>query len=293
MSPPIEVAEPRQVAVAREFGFRVQGVLSLVGARSLLDIVGNWCDQHRRPPWHIDAGKGAVHPIRSGQRKTIPLSPFSLRINLDTSVGYFGPEIRNTPHPDGDTTTKAQGVFSLHHAVPSLAIKAGRVGHAEWVGMPLAHVSLGFVRKVPAQLLGKKLHQHVAKIYMIFGFAFPNDENIPAELAEPTLNSSVSFHVVENFRLPIIRSGLRIRRSLAAGMTVPKATMNENNLSPARKYEVRRSGQISTVQAKSITESMSQTANAHFRDRVLAANSGHQRASFRIYQWFAISGCPA
>ena len=122
---------------------------------------------------------------------------------------------------------------------------------------------------------------------MVFGLAFPNDEHIPSEIAELALNPLISQNVVAKFRLPVFRSGLRTRRSLATKVAVPKASMNEHDLAPSGKDEVRRTRQVLSVQTETIAERMGQTANAHFRARVLATNSRHERAALRIYQWFA------
>lgn len=69
---------------------------------------------------------------------------------------------------------------------------------------------------------------------------------------------------------------------------MPKASMNEDDLAPRGEDEVGRSRQVAAMQTEAIAERMGQTADAHFRFRVLAANACHERAPSRIHLWFAL-----
>lgn len=63
-------------------------------------------------------------------------------------------------------------------------------------------------------------------------------------------------------------------------MFVPKATVNENNRAPARKYEIWLPRQTIPVQAITIPEPMNEAAHGHLWACVLRPNPAHPFASF-------------
>ena len=119
----------------------------------------------------------------------------------------------------------------------------------------------------------------------------PRNQN--GQFKSISLNPFVSQVVFAELRVPVLWSRHRTRGSLAAGVTMPKASMNEYHLAPRGEDEVGGSRQVAAVQAKAIAERVGQAANAHFRFRVLAANACHERAASRINQWFANFHSPA
>jgi hypothetical protein len=62
-------------------------------------------------------------------------------------------------------------------------------------------------------------------------------------------------------------------------MSVPKAAVNEHNLSSARQHNVRRTWKIATMESKAISGSEQHLADRDLGLRILAADFAHQRAS--------------
>ena len=61
---------------------------------------------------------------------------------------------------------------------------------------------------------------------------------------------------------------------------MPKTTVNEDNLSSAREYEIGLSWKVLTVKSVSKTQAMNKTANKHFRRSILTSDERHPFASF-------------
>ncbi len=131
--------------------------------------------------------------------------------------------------------------------------------------------------------LFKISNKYCFKFCLILCLAFPNDQYVPSEIPETPLHPSIPANVVIEFRLPVLRPGLRTRRSLATGMAMPKASMNKDDLAPRGEDEVGRAGEVASVQTEAIAERVGQAADAHFRFRVLAANARHERAASRVH----------
>ncbi len=69
-------------------------------------------------------------------------------------------------------------------------------------------------------------------------------------------------------------------------MPVPKAAMDEDDLSPAGKDEVRGAGQIAPMQAKPETQRVNEPADDDFRFSILALDQSHLAAARRIGHGF-------
>jgi hypothetical protein len=67
--------------------------------------------------------------------------------------------------------------------------------------------------------------------------------------------------------------------------------MDEDHFSPARKDEIRRSGQISPVQTKPIAKRMDETPNDNLRLGVLAFDQRHLAAASGIYLFQVTAPC--
>jgi hypothetical protein len=88
--------------------------------------------------------------------------------------------------------------------------------------------------------------------------------------------ASVALGVGLELALPKCDAGFGRGRITAATMTVPKAAVNEYGQPSRSKYDIRISGQIGRVKAKSQSETMKKLSHDPFRRRVLAPNSRHQ-----------------
>ena len=105
-------------------------------------------------------------------------------------------------------------------------------------------------------------------------FAFPNDENVPAESAKLHPVDSVSLAVSCELRAPVlVIEGARAPASTA--MLMPETAVDENHFVTRRKNNVRPSRQIADMKAKSIAERVGGAAYGQLGLCIGRANSRH------------------
>ena len=77
-------------------------------------------------------------------------------------------------------------------------------------------------------------------------------------------------------------------------MSVPEATVNENNLLVAGQHDVRFAGQLSGMQAETEPSPMYKGTNQEFRPRVSGSHAGHDAAAFLSGKYIRHTGplCP-
>lgn len=88
--------------------------------------------------------------------------------------------------------------------------------------------------------------------------ALPKDEDFPARPAERADDLSVAGLVRGDFIAPELDVRLRKRFTL---MTVPEATVYEDDLSVPREYEVGTAGQVFSVKSKAVSQAVSYAAD--------------------------------
>lgn len=146
-----------------------------------------------------------------------------------------------------------------------------------------ASFRLVFARVVlAAPVFREKCRNTVSQRDRIERFTFPNNQDIPAEGFQRVLLGCVTFDVLFELFFPVRRPGLWCRGTTATSVTVPKTSVDENDLSQPRKDQIRRSRQVATMKAKAIPQSAYQPANDHFRLGVLAVYSRHEGGSRRV-----------
>jgi hypothetical protein len=118
----------------------------------------------------------------------------------------------------------------------------------------------------------------------ILHLTFPNYQSAPTLALQCLDRPSVSRAVLEEFGPPKGSPRFRERRFSTIGMLMPKTPVNENSLLSGRKDKVRTARQITTMQAKSISEGMRKTPNYSLGLRVLSANACHKPTAFRGYR---------
>jgi hypothetical protein len=79
-----------------------------------------------------------------------------------------------------------------------------------------------------------------------FKLALPNHYCAPTQLPKTTRVCGVSLAIVDYLLAPIASAALG-QLSLGASMAVPKASVDENDLSPTREYDVWFPRQINTM----------------------------------------------
>jgi hypothetical protein len=87
-------------------------------------------------------------------------------------------------------------------------------------------------------------------------FTFPNHQHAPTKLTEFRLSLFVSNHVCIEFGIPKTGACRRPRGAFAASVLMPETTMNKYNLFVFRQNNIRIAGQILSVQAKPVSQSM-------------------------------------
>ncbi len=85
--------------------------------------------------------------------------------------------------------------------------------------------------------------------------------------------------IAVEFRLPELHVGLRHRRRLAALVTVPEASVHEDDRVPLGKHDVGVPRQLGRVEAEAKAQSMQMAAHDHLRLRVLRPDVAHHFAS--------------
>ena len=139
--------------------------------------------------------------------------------------------------------------------------------------------------KHPLALL-KELGDSVRETFARLHFAFPDHEHLPAQLQETGAVLTVAFVVTLQLGCPVATIRLRMVRSLTAWirMTVPKAPVNEQDLSPTGKDQIGTPRQVVSVEPVAIAHTVHQAANRKLGLRVLAPNCPHgSTAGLRRY----------
>ncbi len=109
----------------------------------------------------------------------------------------------------------------------------------------------------------------------IFGFTFPDCEHLPAEPPKPANAHPIPLDIPAQFQRPIGDSRLGSPPILTGLMLMPKTTVNEDDLSSSRKYQIRRPRQASLMKRVTVSEAMQKSAHNEFRLRVLGPNPAH------------------
>lgn len=114
--------------------------------------------------------------------------------------------------------------------------------------------------------------------------AFPHNPNTPSEILEIDDVLSISSDILIEFCCPELGVRSRGRTPPAAGMAMPKATMNQDNCLILGKHKIGLSWESGIVQPVAVASRVKGCADDHFRLGILTANAGHHlRASQLIH----------
>jgi hypothetical protein len=94
---------------------------------------------------------------------------------------------------------------------------------------------------VPGGSHTQELNHFFSKARNIFRLALPHGQNPPAALAKFATYSAVPFTILADFSLPELRVGRRSPPT-SASVSVPEATIDENNTPPLGEDYVRGAG---------------------------------------------------
>jgi len=87
-------------------------------------------------------------------------------------------------------------------------------------------------------------------------FALPNNQSKPTHRVQFPLIRDIALSVSVEFSPPEAYSGFGCSRECTAGMTVPKAAMDEDDPATAGKYEIRATGQVLAMETIPKAESV-------------------------------------
>lgn len=121
--------------------------------------------------------------------------------------------------------------------------------------------------------------------------ALPNDQYTPTGTSEFSQGARVALLIGSNFSDPKIDITFGDGSSARAGVTMPEATVYEDNPSLAGKYEIWRSRQAFHMQPVAIAEPMKSRPYRHFRLRISAFNTRHQAATLFDCQSIHLDKC--
>jgi hypothetical protein len=85
------------------------------------------------------------------------------------------------------------------------------------------------------------------------GLAFPNHHDLPTFIAEALGDLGVALDVPSELFRPIVGTALRLAGEAATSVLVPKTAVNEDHLPSAGEDQVRRAGEVSAMETKTIT----------------------------------------
>ena len=91
---------------------------------------------------------------------------------------------------------------------------------------------------------------------------------------------AVPQHVAAELLFPVRDVALGHRRSLAAPVSMPEASMYEHDAAMSRQDDIRVAGQVLAMQSEAISHPMNHRADHALRGRVLASDAAHNPASF-------------
>lgn len=127
----------------------------------------------------------------------------------------------------------------------------------------------------------EELADSVRETYARLHFALPDHEHLPAQLQETGAVLAVAFLVTLQLGCPVATIRLRMIGPLTAWirMAVPKAPVNEQDLSPTGKDQIGTPWQVVSVEPVAIPHAVHQAADHKLRFRVLAPNCPHVLAA--------------
>ena len=121
----------------------------------------------------------------------------------------------------------------------------------------------------------KEPQQPSTEYIHVLGFTFPDCQHLPSEPTKLLDAPPIPFDISAQLQRPITDSRFRSPSVFANLVLMPKATVDEDDLSPSREYQIRRSRQVSLVQSVTVSKAMQKSAHDEFRMRVLASNTAH------------------
>jgi len=112
--------------------------------------------------------------------------------------------------------------------------------------------------------LAKKFTEQLGQAVWIEGLTLPQDQHLPARFSQSRFDTLVPGHIGGEFSVPKSGTGFGRRRSRTAFVSVPEASVNENDRAQPREYKIRAAGQISPVKSIAESERVGRSADSEF-----------------------------
>lgn len=125
----------------------------------------------------------------------------------------------------------------------------------------------------------QKTQQLLNDLFWLSQFALPNHNRAPAHFLDLQQIIRIAPHVSLEFGVPKTTVRFRRGRISTVGMAMPETAVDPHNLFSSWQHDIRRSGQISSMQSVAEPHGRKHFANGDFRTGVLATNASHQRAA--------------
>lgn len=109
----------------------------------------------------------------------------------------------------------------------------------------------------------------------IANIAFPQRNHAPAQCLKGLGRGGIALDIARQLRNPVVAARPRHIRELAAGVLMPKASMDLDDCAIARQDDVRLTGQVAPMQPEPVAHGMEASANKEFRLRVLLPVTPH------------------
>jgi len=123
--------------------------------------------------------------------------------------------------------------------------------------------------------MAKESQQPPTQHIHVLGLTFPDRQHLPSEPTKLLHASLIPFDISAQLQSPITDSRLRSSSVFASLVMMPKTTVDEDDLSPCREYQIGRSRQVSLMKRVTVSKVMQKSTHNEFRLSVLASNPAH------------------
>ena len=127
--------------------------------------------------------------------------------------------------------------------------------------------------------VAKEAQESSTQCIHVLGFTFPDSHHFPSDPTKRLNAPLIPFDVSAKFQRPITDPRLGSPPVFACSVLVSKTTVDEDDLSPSREYQIGRSRQGSLMKPVTVSEAIQKSADNEFWLRVFSSNPAHVLAA--------------
>jgi hypothetical protein len=127
--------------------------------------------------------------------------------------------------------------------------------------------------------VAKEAQESSTECIHTLGFTFPDRHHFPSDPTKFLNAPLIPFDVSAQLQRPITDPRLGNSPVFASLVLVPKTTVDKDDLSPSREYQIGRSRQGSLMKNVTVSEAMQKSADNEFWLRVFSSNLAHDLAA--------------